>query len=163
MKKLKLFLETSAISSLSQPNEPERESDMKALWELIKQGVYDVIVSDTVILELNDTKDISKKGYLMDQIEQIPHETVLVADEIKLLARYMIELGIIPESSYNDSEHLACSLITNCDCLVSYNFKHLNKIRVIAAVQKLAIKLGYNVINIVEANKLIEKGEEDEY
>jgi alanine-alpha-ketoisovalerate/valine-pyruvate aminotransferase len=52
MKKLKLYIESSAISNLEQPNMPEAMADMKALWEMLKQGVYDVVISSVTLNEI---------------------------------------------------------------------------------------------------------------
>ncbi|MCL2222705.1 MAG: hypothetical protein FWC20_09725 [Oscillospiraceae bacterium] len=40
MKKLKLYLDTSVISHLHQPDALEKQEDTRKLWELIKANIY---------------------------------------------------------------------------------------------------------------------------
>jgi len=40
MKKLKLYLDTSAIGYLDEQSDPKEMNDMLTLWEQIKQGRY---------------------------------------------------------------------------------------------------------------------------
>ena len=155
MKKIKIYLETSAISNLYQLNKPKEMADMKALWELLKQGEYDVVISQTVIKELNDTKDDTKREMLFDYLDQIDLDTAEISEEMLKIAQLVILQGILTENSYNDCEHVAYALITNCDCIVSYNFRHLVKIRTITGVQRLANIHGYGNINIVSADYLL--------
>ena len=41
MKKIKIFLDANAISNLDQPNMANEMADMKALWEHVKEGMYE--------------------------------------------------------------------------------------------------------------------------
>ena len=45
MEKIRIFLDASAISNLEQADMPKEMADMRALWEKIQQGEFDVIVS----------------------------------------------------------------------------------------------------------------------
>ncbi len=50
MEKLKVYLDTSVISHLLQEDAPEKMADTLKLWEMFKDGKYDVYLS-TVTLE----------------------------------------------------------------------------------------------------------------
>ena len=45
MRKLKVYLDTSVISHLLQEDVPEKMADTKQLWEMFKDGKYDVFSS----------------------------------------------------------------------------------------------------------------------
>ena len=53
MKKLKVYLDTSVVSYLYQEDTFERMQDTLALWELFRQGVYEVYISDIVLREID--------------------------------------------------------------------------------------------------------------
>ena len=53
MKKLKVYLDTSVVSYLYQEDAFERMQDTLALWELFRQGVYEVYISDIVLREID--------------------------------------------------------------------------------------------------------------
>jgi len=57
MKKLKLYLDTSVISHLHQPDALEKQEDTRKLWELIKAGEYDIFLSPVVLFEVGKYQD----------------------------------------------------------------------------------------------------------
>lgn len=52
MKKPKLYLDTSVISHLYQPDAPEKMADTQRLWDDIKTGVYEVYMSNVTLREV---------------------------------------------------------------------------------------------------------------
>ncbi len=44
-RKLKVYLDTSVISYLEQEDVPEKMADTKRLWEMFKEGKWDVYLS----------------------------------------------------------------------------------------------------------------------
>ena len=52
MRKLKIYLDTSVISHLDAPDVPEKQDDTRKLWDDIKIGKYDVVISDITIDEM---------------------------------------------------------------------------------------------------------------
>lgn len=61
MKKLKVYLDTSVISYLYQLDSPERMRDTLELWQLFKDGVYDVYISDIVLKEIGGCNEEKSK------------------------------------------------------------------------------------------------------
>ena len=41
-RKLKVYLDTSVISHLIQDDVPEKIADTRKLWEMFKNGIYDI-------------------------------------------------------------------------------------------------------------------------
>ena len=52
MKKLRIYLETSAISYLDQPERGDKAVDSHRLWEKIKAGEFEVAISDVAVAEI---------------------------------------------------------------------------------------------------------------
>jgi predicted nucleic acid-binding protein len=57
MKKPRIYLDTSVISHLDAPDVPDKETDTRRLWEDIKTGKYEVVISDLTIVELEETPE----------------------------------------------------------------------------------------------------------
>jgi hypothetical protein len=110
----------------------------------VKQKVFDVFISDVVIEEIEKTKDIDKKGALLDVVSQYDISILPITDEALELSRKYIERGIIPEKKIDDARHLAIATINECDVLVSWNFRHLANINKEKQVLALNIQEGYN-------------------
>lgn len=53
MKKLKIYLETSVISYLDQPERGDKAVDSHRLWEKIKAGEFEAVISDVAVAEIN--------------------------------------------------------------------------------------------------------------
>ena len=160
MKKLKLYFDSSAISALVQDSKPERMSDMRTLWEMIKRGEYDVVLSNVLTGELNDIEDIEKREILFYYLSEIIAERVYTTDEMQEIAEMLVKCGILTENSFSDCQHIACALVKRCDIIVSYNFRHMVNVRVIKGVRRISFIEGYGDIDIMTAETLIEKGGE---
>ena len=158
MKKIKLFLDASAISSIVEAEKPERVADMQALWEMIKQDEYDVVISSLVEDELDKIKDLPKKATIYSYLEQIDYISHEVNEEMNYLANLIIQRGILTQNDFNDCMHIACSMVTRCDCIVSYNFEDMVNIRTIKGVRSISLLEGYGDIDILTAASLIKKG-----
>jgi predicted nucleic acid-binding protein len=50
MRKFKVYLDTSALSYLSQDDAPEKMRDTLEFWDDVKSGVYDIVISAAVVL-----------------------------------------------------------------------------------------------------------------
>ena len=158
MKKLRLFLETSAIGNLVQHTKPKEMADMNELWEMIKKGEYEIVISTTVTNELMAIKEDNIRDLILEYLDQVVFERQIITAEMHIIAKMIIHYSILTENSYNDCTHIACALISGCDCIVSYNFRHLVNIRTIKGVRSISLINGYGDIDIITADTLIKKG-----
>ena len=159
MKKLKIFLDASAISNLYQDNMPNEMADMKTLWNMIEQGEYEMVFSTLVEHELSRIADPQKNAIIKDYIDQIGCEPCELTTEMEDIANLIIKHGILKQKDYNDCMHIACAMVTGCDCLVSYNFDDINNVKTMKGVRTISLLQGYGDIDIVTAASLIKKGE----
>ena len=159
MRKVKLYFDSSSISALEQVTEPERMFDMHTLWKMIRQGVYDVVLSDILTKELLSIKDTEKKDKLFYYLTEIKADHVKLTDEMQKIAELIIQHGILTENSVSDSRHVGCALVTRCDIIVSYNFRHMVNTRVIHGVRRVSVIEGYGDIDIMSPDTLLKKGE----
>lgn len=94
MKRLKVYLDTSVVSYLHQEDAPEKMQDTLSLWELFKQGVYEVYVSDIVFREIDRCSE-EKLNILLDYLDQIEyHELETDSNTIELAGKF-IDFGIL--------------------------------------------------------------------
>ena len=76
MKKLKIYLDTSAIGYLDeQPSQKEME-EMFELWKLLKCSEYEVIISQIVVDELMANCNLTKRDILFEYLKLINHNVV---------------------------------------------------------------------------------------
>ncbi|MDR3171966.1 MAG: PIN domain nuclease [Treponema sp.] len=159
MKKLKLYLDTSVISHLDQEDAPDKMAETRLLWDRIKAGVYDVVISDIDIRELNDCDD-KKRKTLYDYLEQITYTTVETGSKAIEIAGRFVDLGILKQKSLSDCRHIANAIVSGCDAIVSWNFKHIVNPKTQQGVKAVTALEGYNDLLIYTPTFLI--GEDDD-
>jgi len=158
VKKLKLYLDTSVISYLSADDLPQQMSDTLKLWEEIKLGLYDIVISDVVIEEVMQCPQ-PKRDVLLKHLAQIDYFRDEISPEINELALQVIKLGVLKEKSRADCLHIATAVVNQCDYILSWNFKHMVNVKTIKGVRAITNLCGYNNIDIIQPTMLVEKGD----
>lgn len=154
MRKPKLYLDTSVISHLSQPDAPEKMADTLELWEDIKAGMYEVYVSNVTLREVFACKP-EKLDILIKHLSDIEYTVIDETEEIRSVAEKIIELGILRQKSYDDCMHIASAVVTSCDYIASWNFKHMVNVKTVHGVRAITNLHGYKSIDIVPPNMLL--------
>ena len=156
---MKVYLDTSIISHLDHEDVPDKMAETKALWKLFQSGKFDVFLS-TITLEEIDECPEPKRTKLLDYLKQIDYSLIEVGEETDRLAQRIIEMGILKPKSYDDCQHIASAVIAGCDCIASWNFKHLVNIKTIRGVRAITNLEGYKPIEIVSPSALLESEDE---
>ena len=162
MRKLKIYLDTSAIGYLDE-NEEKYAKDkeaMLALWDDIKELKYDVIISELTFRELSDNKNKEKVNKLLTLISQIKFETIGISEEAEHIANLVQKNELlISDKHLNDRLHIGCAFDAGCDVIVSMNFRHLVNVKTIRGVRAISNIEGYKNIDIIQPAALVgEKG-----
>lgn len=155
MRKLKVYLDTSVISHLMQEDVPEKMADTLQLWELFREGVYDVYLS-TVTLEEVSACPEPKRSQLREYMAQISYTTLDITGEVLGVAQKMIDLGILTSKNYDDCQHIGAAVVNECDCIISWNFKHIVNIKTIHGIRAITNLEGYKNIDILSPTVLLE-------
>jgi predicted nucleic acid-binding protein len=159
MKKTKIFLDTSVISYLYKPELPDREAETWALWECLITGMYDVVLSDAVIKEI-DRYDEPKRQKLYNMLAKIDYTEVTIDNTIEDIADEIIRLKILKERNRDDCRHIGCTIFANCDYLISWNFNDLANVKTNKGVRAITLLLNYPSIEIVSPFNLKFREEE---
>ena len=69
MKKLKIYLDTSFMSHLYRLDAPDKMNDTLALWEEIKNGVHDAVISEVTTRELMNCTE-PKRSVMVDYLNE---------------------------------------------------------------------------------------------
>lgn len=158
MRKLKVYLDTSVISHLLQEDVPEKMADTRQLWEMFKAGKYDVYLSTVTLEEIADCPE-PNRSELRKYLEQIKYTILKITDEVEAVAYKIVEMGVLTQKSYDDCQHIAAAVVEECNCIVSWNFKHMVKIKTINGVRAIANLSGYKPIDILSPTVLLESEE----
>ncbi len=155
MRKLKVYLDTSVVSYLSQEDSPERMKDTLELWKDFVNGKYEIYLSQITIDEIEKCSE-PKRNVLYDHLSDIEYTKLEINTEIVELAQKIIDMGILRPKSFDDCQHIAVAVVNNCDCILSWNFKHIVNIKTIRGVRAITNLEGYKGIDIINPSALLE-------
>jgi len=154
--KIKVYLDTSVISYLDQKDAPAEMDQTHQVWEKIKSGKYDVYISDVVLRELNDCNE-EKKNKLLKYLKEIQFQTVEITDKTMKLAEKFIDFGVLKKKSFDDCQHIAAAIVSDCDIIVSWNFKHIVNVKTIRGVKVITTMEGFKDLLIYQLTALLEE------
>jgi hypothetical protein len=147
MKKLKIYLDTSVVSHLDQQDALVLMTDTLKLWKTIQDNKYDVVISNVLIYEVERCYE-PKKSKLLKYLKDINYQIITLNEEIEDLSRKFISNKILTIKSIDDCRHIASSIISGCDIIVSWNFKHIVNYKTIKGVKVVSLMEGYKDITI---------------
>lgn len=155
MKKFKIYLDTSVISHLHADDVPEKMAKTLEFWDCIQQGEYSVYISDLVVAEIEQCHE-PKKSYLTQKMDSVPLEVVEINDEMVVLAEKYVSEGIFSDKYMDDATHVAAASVLGCTAIVSWNFKHMVKLKTIIGVTGINRFMGYGEIEIITPEIIVE-------
>lgn len=155
MKKLRLYLDTSIISYLYQSDVPEKERCTNLFWSKVKSDFYDIFISDITLRELNECPE-PKRSLMLEKLSEIKMNVLSINDEMIKLVDTILELKILTDKSKDDCFHISAAMVSGCDYLLSWNFKHLVNIKTIKGVRAIASLNGYSSIDIITPEFLLD-------
>ena len=151
--KLRLYLETTVFNYYFDEDRPGHE-DVLRLFEAIKADKFEVYTSELVMRELERAQE-PKRSKMLSLIEDYKPNILKISSKVKHLGQIYIEKGIIPASHLFDSLHVAMASAYEIDCIISYNFHHINrdKTRILATI--VNNEEGYGGITIATAKEVL--------
>jgi hypothetical protein len=80
---------------------------------------------------------------MLDLIETYNISNFEVNEEAERLANAYVRDGIIPAHYWFDSVHIAIASVHKLQCVMSYNFEHINRLKTKLAVSEINSREGY--------------------
>ena len=113
-------------------------------WAYLKMGAgkIDVLVSRVTLDEIEENRE-AKRSKLKAFLDEIEYVTVDISDEIRAVADKFIDNGLLSKKNYDDCIYIACSLVHDCTCIMSWNFKHIVNLKMMNGVKLVAAQTGY--------------------
>ena len=121
-------------------------------------GKYEVYLSTVTLEEIADCPE-PNRSELRKCLEQIKYTILKITDEVEAVANKIVEMGVLTQKSYDDCQHIAAAVVEECNCIVSWNFKHIVRIKTINGVRAIANLSGYKPIDILSPTVLLESEE----
>jgi predicted nucleic acid-binding protein len=143
-------------SFLFADDSPEKREATIQFWDILKMGIYDVVISDVLLTEISKSER-SLAQDLENRLTELVLEIVSVNEDVYSLARKYIDEGIIPQTYQDDALHIALATFNEADALISWNFKHMVKLKTIRGVNGINRMLGFKELEILTPQSLIQE------
>ncbi len=89
-----------------------------------------------------------KKKQLIDCLNEIRFTTLDITADVVMVEKKIIGMGILTQKSFDDCHHIGAAIINECDCIISWNFKHIVNVKTIRDVRAITNLEGYKMTEI---------------
>lgn len=124
-RKLRIYLDTSVVSALFDKMNPERKSLTETFFREIAN--FESFISEITVAEIERTPDIGLRNKMKDAVREF--SVFPLTDDVEWIAREYIRHGAVPEGYSEDAYHIAIAIINEADYLLSWNFKHIVRMK----------------------------------
>ncbi|GHV44385.1 hypothetical protein FACS1894204_01420 [Synergistales bacterium] len=152
--RLKLYLETSVFNYYFDA-ERDGHDDTVRLFEAIGAGVYEGYTSVYATDELKNAPE-PKRSNMLALTKKYGLTTFDVEEEANRLSNLYIQNGIIPPKYRIDAAHIAIASVHKIDCVISYNFKHINKVHTKLLTERINVKNNYGGVLICTSKEVLD-------
>ena len=142
MRKLKLYLDTSVWNFFFADDAPEKKDITKRFFASIKEGIYEIFISEVVIMEINDAPE-SKRKILFDLVNEYSPAELETTEEANELTEFYMERGIIPKGKRDDAFHVAIATAHEMGAIITWNYQHLANLRKSELFNGVNLEKGY--------------------
>jgi len=154
---MKLYLETTMFNYYFD-TERDGHTDTVRLFEAIGRGEYEGYTSEYVTLELKRAKE-PKRSEMLSLINKYGITLLDFEDEAIRLANLYVDYKIIPQRKLLDGAHIGIASYHNLNCILSFNFEHINKLKTKDMTALVNLREGYKGIIICTPMEVLENEE----
>lgn len=155
MKKLKLYIETSVWNFLFADDAPEKKAATEKFFKEVESGKYEIFVSEMVNAEIRDAPD-AKRILLYRMIEKYGAILLEEDEDVYRLVETYIQKGVLTANHIDDLTHLAYASVNGMNALISWNQKHLVKMKTQDLGNSVNLAMGYHPVQIRTPLEVIE-------
>ena len=154
MRKQRVYLETTMFNYYFDERRDAHPA-VVAFFEAIGRGEFDGYTSAITYRELIAAPE-PKRTKMLELINKY-HITLLEESDGSIkLADVYIKNGVIPEKKQLDARHIAIATVNAIDMILSYNFKHINKLKTKTMIPAINQIEGYRTIIIAQSEEVID-------
>jgi predicted nucleic acid-binding protein len=145
------YIETSVWNFLLVEDRPERTKITERFFE---QAAPDSLyISELVFEEVGKAPETILKR-LSKEIERFKPLLLPVSEDARRLAGEYVSREIFPAKYYDDALHVAYACYYDLDVILSWNFKHIVRLKTKKEVKAANIILGFHTPDIVSPEEI---------
>jgi hypothetical protein len=117
------------------------------LFEAISAGKYEAYTSEYAMIELRKAKE-PKRRNMLALSEKFGIMMLDINTESERITDLYIQNSVIPFKYRVDASHIAIATIHEMDCVLSFNYKHINKLKTKRLTEIINLNEGYKGVTI---------------
>lgn len=158
MKKLRLYFETTMFNYFFDTDR-DGHTDTVRMFEAVRAGEYEAYTSEYVTYELQMSSE-PKRSSMLALIEEYGIKVLEIDEESDRLSNVYVSEGIMPAKYGLDSAHIASASVHLLDCVLSFNFEHINKLKTKEMTALVNFREGYRSVIICTPMEVLDNEEE---
>ena len=159
MHKQKVYLETTIFNYYFDETKNAQPITV-AFFEAIGSGQFEGYTSVYAYDELDKAPE-PQRTKMLNLIEKYNITVLDTSDEIIQLAETYMTNSIIPKKKRLDALHIAIASVNELDIILTYNFRHINKLKTKALIPAINQVSGYRDVIIAQPEELIDYETDD--
>jgi predicted nucleic acid-binding protein len=129
--------------------------DTVRLFDAISAGMYEGYTSEYTEIELRRTSE-PKRSDMLALIKKYNLTIFKIVDESERMADLYVQNGVIPFKYRTDAAHIAIASINGLDCVISFNYQHINKLKTKRMTENINLIEGYKGVTICTPMEVLE-------
>ena len=159
MSKLRLYLETTVFNYFFD-QERDGHEDTVRIFEAIGRGEYEAYTSRYVTIELEQAPE-PKRTNMLALIERYGIILQETDDETVRMTKLYLHESALPAKCVLDSAHIAIATVNNLDCILSFNFQHINRLKTKRLTADINVREKYKSIIITTPKEVLDDEKAD--
>jgi predicted nucleic acid-binding protein len=154
----RVYIETSVWNFVFVDDAAERRAATQQFFDEVRGGSFDPYLSRLVLAEIAAAPE-PRRSQLSELVASVAPSVLESSQDSKSLAADLIAAGMVPAKYASDALHIAIAVVENMDLLLSWNFKHIVKMktrRMVSAATRLA---GYKEVELWTPEEVIDDQE----
>ena len=148
-------METSVWNFLFVDDAPEKRKITERFFHDVETGGYEIFISEAVKAEILSAAS-GKRERLFEVIRKFKPVELEYDESVRFLAGKYVEKGVLTEKHFADLLHLAYASSNGLFALVSWNLKHLVKMKTLVLGNAVNMENGYPDIKIFTPEQVID-------
>lgn len=152
---IKVYCDTSVFGGVF---DEEFEKASIAFFDLVRQGRFNLLVSDLCRVEIDGAPEQVKFFFnsLMTHMHLVP-----INEPILMLRDAYVKAGIVGSRWLDDAAHVAAAAVAEADLIVSWNFRHIVHFDKIRLYNEVNIANGFRVVDIRSPLEVVDYEDEE--
>lgn len=151
----RLYLETSVWSFLFAEDAPEKRQATEQFFELLPARRWEIAISELVIEEIVATRDANRRAGLLEVVRRWQPRNLAVSEEALELAEKYVLQGTLTKRQEVDARHVATAVVAGHDVILSWNLRHLVKVKTRREINAANLLNGYKMIEIATPEEML--------